>query len=197
MQEGYQLVEQRRLPEAIEVWWRLWEVARARFTPPVRTLAEAKEVFTGLQYLGNWLQDFDELLDALASRDTRHADRRRQLCAEWIAQFADEKDGEQVNWRRALATSLFALGRPDEALATLRECVERWPRDPWGYIALADAHANVYPKAPGIPRDAEEARPWLRAGLGAVGDDQRARGDLQDRLHEINAQEPPKAGSLL
>jgi hypothetical protein len=36
----------------------------------------------------------------------------------------------------------------------------------------------------------EEGRRWLRAGLAAVTEP-RDRADLEERLHEINAQEPP------
>ncbi len=191
MQEGYMLEAAKRVPAACDVWWRVWEVVRTRLSPEMRTAQQANPVFTGLQSLGNWFQEFERHLGNAAIKNARYAELDRQLCEQWIAQFTEESELSQQNFRRSLATCIFRLGRADEALAVLHAAVERWPVDAWGYIALADAHLHDYPTNPGIPRDTAAARSWLEKGLAAVAADERGRAHLEERLGWLKAQEPP------
>ena len=189
MQEGYHLAEAGREAEACDVWWPAWEVLRDRFSPEMRTVQQATSLLSGLQILGNWLQDFEMHLGNAARHDRRFAEMGKRFCEEWLGQFTEDKGDEQVAMRRALADFLSRLGRADEAIAVRRATVERWPREPWGYIALSDACAHRFGSDSGVPLDLAQARLWLEQGVAAVPAADPSYGVFKERLAALRAQE--------
>jgi hypothetical protein len=186
MQEGYSLLDVNKTAEAVEVWSKLWSTLRERFTPSMRTTDATSEVFTGSQFLGNWCQDFDECLWNASRRDDRFLARGRLYCEQWLAQFVDENELEQVGFRRLLADFLFCEGEAERAEKLLLEVVERWPTNAWGYIALADAHGHLVPWST-LPKDVPQALAWIERGFVAIGPKGRDRDALVERLRELKA----------
>ena len=182
MQEGYTLSESHREAESCDIWWKTWQVLHERFTPEMTTTHATEPVFQGLQSLFNWSQDFELNLGNAALRDVEYASMGHQYFQEWLDQFTDEGDDLQMNFRRALASSLLRLGRKEEGKETLLQIVETWPRSVWGYAAMADAYSHSFPGAPIIEHDLDRAIEWLEKGLETAPPNARNRDVLSERL---------------
>jgi hypothetical protein len=185
MQEGYGLVEQDKEREACDMWWKVWRTLLPRFTPEMRTMHAVKEVFSGYQSVFNWSQNFEMHLGNVARDNGHYAAIGRQYCTEWMAQFPDEGDGMQVNFRRALAWFLSQLGETAEMSAVLHRLPEEWPQDAWSYIALADAYSHFSSRECGLPLDVGKAIEYLEQGLAAIGRSGYDRDAIKDRLAEL------------
>lgn len=185
MQDGYRLAGEHRHAEACDVWERVWNTLRPRFAAEMTTMDAAAAAFSGMQCLFNWCQDFEMELENAASEQARYAELGRRYCLEWTAQFREESDSVQVSVRRTLAACLLRLGRVEEAASVLLSLVERWPRDVWGYVALADAHSHLFQGACNLELDLDRARHFLERGLALDGLEDRDREVLEDRLAEI------------
>ncbi len=185
MQAGYRLDAERRVSEACDLWWKVWRTLRPCFTDSIRTMDATDRVFSGRQSVFNWSQDFETCLYNAASREPRFATVGLEYCSEWLSQFTEERPSCQVNFRRARAHFHFCLGEITEGETTLLEIIERWPKDPWGYIGLADAYSRFFKCDAGPPRDDARAIAYLEQGL-AIGDlDERDRETLVERLKEV------------
>lgn len=194
MQDGYTLQGEHKLTEACDIWWNVWCTLRPRFTPEMTTMDATTAVFSGLQSVFNWSQDFETELGNAARKDVSYAAKGCQYCTEWIAQFPDENDGMQVNFHRALASFHFCVGETTEAAATLHSIVERWPQSFWGYIALADAHSHFFPGEYDLEYDLDKAIGYLHKALSLPGLESWDRQVVEDRLSELRGrQESPEA----
>lgn len=185
MQEGYDLVEQGRTPEACNTWWKVWGALLSRFTPEIRTMNATRVVFRGYQSIFNWSQDFETYLGNAARNDVRYAAIGRQYCMEWIAQFPDEDDSMQVSLRRALASFLFRLGETAEMSAVLHSLPEQWPQNVWSHVALADAYSHFFAGEYALPLDVGKAIGYLEQGLAVDGRTPDDRDVIQERLAEL------------
>ncbi len=185
MQDGYALVEQRNEAAACDRWWRLWCLLVPWFDATMRDVHEADEAFQGYQSISNWCQDFEMQLENAAQRDRYYAAIGRRYCEEFIGQFTDADELLQVSFRRALARFHFGLGNTAAGEATLREIVEEWPGNVWGYVALADTWTDSGPNAMAPPPDLARAREWLERGLRTVPRDNKDRVVLQRRLDDL------------
>lgn len=187
MQEGYDLIERDEIAGACDIWWKVWCILRPRFGPELRTMNAVEDAFGGRQSVFNWCQDFEMHLGNVARKDRRYAPIGRQYCIEWMAQFPDEHDGMQVTFRRALASFLSLLGEVDEVSVVLHGLPREWPKNPWSYIALADAHAHFFAPECDLPFDLGKAIGYLEQGLAAVSPTDRDRDVLEERLAELRA----------
>jgi len=185
MQEGYDLVEQGRTPQACNTWWKVWGALLSRFTPEMRTMNATGAVFSGYQSIFNWSQDFEMYLGNAARNDVQYAAIGRQYCTEWIAQFPDEGDGMQVSLRRALASFLFRLGETAEMSALLHSLPKQWPQNVWSHIALADAYSHFFAGEYDLPLDVGKAIGYLEQGLAADGRTAYDRDVIEERLAEL------------
>lgn len=185
MQEGYDLVEQGRTPQACNTWWKVWGALLPRFTPEMRTMNATGAVFSGYQSVFNWSQDFETHLGNAARTDVRYAVIGRQYCTEWIAQFPDEDDGMQVSIRRALASFLCRLGETAEMSAVLHSLPEQWPKSVWSHIALADAYSHFFAGEYDLPLDVGKAIGYLEQGLAVNGRTTYDRDVIEERLTEL------------
>jgi len=185
MQEGYELREQGRSREAADLWWKVWCALRERFTPEMKSIWDADEVFDGSQSVGNWCQDAQDAFEDAARDDPSCARLGLRFCDEWLAQFAGDEIDATVHFLRSRAALHFHLGDMREGLATLESIVRRWPRNPWGYIALADAHSHLFETDPGPPLDTAAAFEWLRRGEAAADREHTGFGVLAERRSEL------------
>lgn len=187
MQEGYRLREQGHLTEACDRWWQLWCALAPRFPPELRSSNDTSAVFFGLQFLTNWVQDLQEELSAEATHDRRYAEYGRALCERWLAQFPDDSDLMRFNFQRALASFNAWLGRVAEAAQLLNDAIERWPENPWTYIAAADAYGDLFDDFAGAMTDHGKAVAILERGLGRVPRKAQDYGELKERLMSLKA----------
>jgi len=185
MQEGYDLVEQGRKPEACSTWWRVWSALLPRFTPEMHTMRAVEDAFNGYQSVFNWSQDFEMHLGNAARHDVLYAAMGRQYCTEWMAQFPDENDGMQVSFRRALASFLFRLGETTKMSAVLHRLPEEWPQNVWSYVALADAYSHFFSGEYDLPLDVGKAIGYLEQGLAVAARDPCDRDVIEERLAEL------------
>lgn len=137
MQEGY-AHEEGQDAQTADVWLRLWETLRGRFTPGMRTLDAAEPLVRGRQSLFNWAQDLSLVLRSAAEGDATYAERGAAFLRQLLAQFPDEHELLRRNARSGLGELLERCGRPDEAEQTLRELLREQPEQTQSYVALAD-----------------------------------------------------------
>jgi len=185
MQDGYRLEQQGRQSEACDLWWRVWSALQPRFDKSMRAPESTAPVFGGLQYLGNWLQNFRNCLSDGARRDRRLASLGVRLCREAMAQFAEAGEGWWMAWPRALAEFHFWLEEIAEGEAVLRRAIERFPKNVWGYVALADTYSRLFKYLPGPPKDDARAIGYLEMGLARAGPKDKDRQVLLDRLETV------------
>ncbi len=186
MQDGYDRVQAKDPTGACDLWWKVWSVLLPRFDRSMTTMHSVEPVFSGMQSVFNWSQDFEnELLNA-AIDDTCYAEIGVTYCGQWLRQFTGESETTQINIRRTLAELAFRLGDSKRGEAMLNEVIERWPRNAWGYVALADAHSHTFRGASSLPMNLRRAEEVLKAGLAAVGKKHKDRDVLEDRLRELH-----------
>ena len=192
MLDGYDHLQEDRNTEACELWWRVWETLKPRLKPTMKTVDETAAIFPDSVNLFNWSQDFEMQLANAAnterrsgSGDTLWASRGESYCRDWIRQFADEDVSPLSNFRTSLADFLFLLGRGPEAQACLLEIVAKWPENPWGYVAIADAHSHMFAGISTLPLDFDEALRWLDLGLARLAPGHRHEEILEERKAEL------------
>ena len=183
MQEGYALWEEHQVERACERWQWVWEVIRARLTPQMRTCADTEVVFNGMQALHNWVQDFQLELRNLAVRDPARATDAVSFAMEVLAQFPDEEELFDINFRTDLGEALFLAGRADEGERVFLQLIDDYPDHPAGYARLAD---NLgFGLRPGDePVDKERAIALLERALARPVQDPGAW-DVRRRLEEL------------
>ncbi|MBI2374969.1 MAG: SEC-C domain-containing protein [Deltaproteobacteria bacterium] len=182
MQEGYDLLEKKKCPEACDLWWKIWCTLRPRMTPDMTTMDAASAVFHGSQALFNWCQDLEMELGNAASGDERYANIGRQYCSEWLAQFTEETALTQSNFGQALARFMLELREPEEAEKVLRELLEEWPDNAWSYIAVADAYSH----GEHLTLDLQKASGLLEMALALPHLRPDERAEARKRLAKIN-----------
>jgi hypothetical protein len=193
MQECYDLERRQRYTDACDIWWKVWRILKPRFSPEMRTMEAAEVVFGGTQCIFNWSGDFELCLGNALRDEPRYAAVGVEYCREWIAQFTDESEMNQVNFRRALAAFLFHIGDVAEGEATLKAIVDRWPQNGWGYVALADAYAHLFGSS-GPARDDTRAMAMLEQGIAAIGPRDPDREVLLERLAEVRQRASKSSG---
>jgi len=185
MQEGYAMQEEERPAEACGVWWKVWCALLPRLTPAMSTMGATETVFTGLQSVFNWSQDFEMELGNASVREPALAGIGRRYCQEWITQFPGEGALLQVNFRRALAVFHSRLGETAQAEAALKEAVTRWPGEFWGWMALADGYSHFFPGECELDYDPGKAIACIEQALRIPGTGAADRREAEDRLAEI------------
>jgi hypothetical protein len=186
MQDGYELSQARDHARACDTWSKVWQVLVPRFERSMTTMHSVEPVFSGMQSVFNWSQDFETELQNAAVDDPRYAEIGRDYCRQWLAQFTDEDGDMKVSFLRALSDFLFRLGEAGEGQRILEDIVRRWPTNAWGYIALADAYSHIFKGASPLPVDMQRAEQILERGLAAVPKGDRDREVIEDRLRELH-----------
>ncbi|MGH9834469.1 MAG: SEC-C metal-binding domain-containing protein, partial [Blastocatellia bacterium] len=62
MQEGYDLLDSRRVVEACTIWLEVWERLKPRFTAEMKSIRDTDKAFSGMQSVYNWCQQFEQEL---------------------------------------------------------------------------------------------------------------------------------------
>lgn len=143
----------------------------------------AEPVYLGRQSVFNWCQEFQRKLSHAARRERQAVRWGLEFCETWRRQFVDEEPTTQLNFAQAHANFLFRDGQAQAGHDLLLSLVQRWPRSPWSYVAIAD-HLT-HDALPGLPRDPEQAKVWLRKGRSEVRPADQSYYVLNERLAEL------------
>ncbi len=139
MQEGYDFFEDDPPGKTVELWQRVWDTLRHRFTPLMRNLNDTVSVFNGTQSLFNWHSDFCAALNNAAVKDPSYATLGIRYCREFLAQFPDENELHLKNTRADIGSFLFMLGQRDEGEVVFQELIRDDPDSAQGYVSWSDA----------------------------------------------------------
>lgn len=152
MQEGYDFLEEdvRQECRAADIWLRVWDVLRQRFTAEMRTCDRAASVFKGTQLLFNWIQDLQDALRNAALRNRAYAVRGIRFTRETLEQFLEEDELLRLNFRCSLGELFFLNGQPAEGEAVYQQLMREFPHDAAGYVGLAEALGS--PESPEADR---------------------------------------------
>ena len=190
MQAGYRRATEGDAVGACTQWARVWETIRERMRPEMRTIDDAAAVFSGMQALYNWIQDYMLELRTAAVKDRGYADTGVRLCEEVLAQFPDEDELFLINFRGDLGELLCLAGKPERGERVLLELIRDYPDTAAGYARLADLLG--YGPTPGSePIDRQRAVQVLEEALARSVTD-AADYDLELRLSDMRRSLPPE-----
>lgn len=134
MQEGYSCLERGDRQGACRWWLQVWEHLKARFTPAIRSVNDAEQVFGGSQSLFNWCQDLEmELRNAgLDAREFMEA--TQQYCTEFCALLPETERSILINMKQARAESYYCLGHPEEGDQAFQQLIDDYPGEAFIYL---------------------------------------------------------------
>lgn len=180
MQQGYALIAMDRVEEGCRLWLDIWAHLKKRFTPDMKSIDDAEQVFSGLQNLYNWCQDLEGELYTAGSRAPSLYEERVAYCREFCTLFPESHALIIENMKRAEAESYFALGRLEQGEEAFRNLVQEFPASVWVYLGWGDMYSiSGTSKA---PRDYDRAEELYRLALEKAPD---SRMEVMERLEML------------
>ena len=140
MQQGYAAMERNDAQRACTVWLDVWDHLTPRFTPPIRSVHDAEKVFSGLQCLFNWCQDFEIELGNAGLDTPEFNEARIRYCTQFCELLPDSDASILLNMKQAIAESLFRLGRSEEADRAFEAITHEFPQEAFAYIGWGDIY---------------------------------------------------------
>jgi len=199
MAQGYERLWAHDPLGACERWLEVWQQLRPRLRPEMRTVAATASVFSGGEYLYNWIQEFCLELHNAAQDDRRYAEHGRDLCQVVLAQFPDEDALFRINFRADLGDFLYLLGEDKQAERVFLDLIDDHPDDPAGYARLAEVLGHGPSRERG-PIDVPRAIELLERALARPVEDPESY-DLAARLRELRersrSQDASATGSVV
>jgi len=180
VQDGYELIkEETSSVGCCDLWLKVWDILKTRFTKDMRKVEDADEVSFKSQYLSNWIQDLDMELSnaAIDTEDKSYYDRRIIFCRECMGYFPDSIQNS-IGMRRGVAEALYMSGRIKEAEQEFQILVSAYPNDPWSYAGWGDMYADV----DGGIYNPEKAEELYRKGLGLEPAEDKY---LEERIRDL------------
>jgi len=182
VQDGYDLIESAEDGTSVgccDLWLKVWDILKARFTKDMRKVEDADSVCFQSQYLSNWIQDLDMELSnaAVDTEDKSYYDRRIIFCRECMGFFPDSIQNS-ISMRRGIAEALYMSGRIKEAEQEFQILVSAYPNDPWSYAGWGDMYADV----DGGTYNPEKAEELYRKGLGLEPSEDKY---LEERIRDL------------
>ena len=166
MQEGYDLVQAEGKDKTVEgckLWLQVWEHLKHRFTNDMKSVEDAEKVFSGLQSLYNWCQDFEQELHNAGIYDQSFYQKRIEYCREFYSFFPDSDELLTINMKRAAAESYFFLGKVEEGDQAFEALIEEFPDNVWGYIGWGDMYYLF--SASGVDKNLTKAKKIYQMAL--------------------------------
>lgn len=163
MQEGYRLCSEGKEEEGCRIWLEVWEHLKKRFTPEMKSISDAKEVFSGLQNLFNWCQDLEMELGNAGLKEPSFYKKRIEYCREFCKLFPETDKLIIENMKRAEAESYFALGLVEQGEKAFQALVDEFPNSAWAYIGWGDMYWLFRDSK--VPRDYDRAENIYRLAL--------------------------------
>jgi tetratricopeptide (TPR) repeat protein len=140
MQEGYDLSSEGKNGEGCRVWLEVWEHLKERFTPEMKSISEAEQVFCGEQCLFNWCQDLETELSNAGVKDPIYYEKRIKYCREFCMLLPETDRSIIENMKRAEAETYYYLGKVEEGESAFQELIEEFPDSAWAYIGWGDMY---------------------------------------------------------
>lgn len=163
--EGYDLAEDGKQAEAVNVWFRVWDVVRPRLTPSMSTFDAVEDRFMVTQFFGNWIQDFVMAVYDAANHDAARALQGAALIRQVLAQFTQEDAQTLQMYRGDCGRLLFMAGRRADGEAELLALIRDFPHRACGYVVLSDSLAR------GTPADRARSVALLEQALAVPVED--------------------------
>jgi len=179
MQEGYDLLQQRRNTEACDAWWQVWEWLKAKVTPERNTIEALDQDFRGTQSVFNWCQDFEMELGNTGLDDSIYLRLCIRYCYEFLETFPSMEWNLRGNFLRAEAEAYWRLGEVEAAEAKYVALIDENPDWAWGYIGWSDEYWMMRNR----PKDYAGAEAILQQALARPNLEDRAV--VQDRLKSL------------
>ena len=186
MEAGYLHSREKHSSSAFECWKRCWEELRSTLPDELQDPAKAEEMgtFEGIDFLMNWLQDFEMLLLDIAENNAEITQYAVQYLEEVSARFSDLDDHIKQNMLSDRARCLAILGQQEEAISILESMISERPDHAQSYVELSDMHGfhaatlNVRPDIPRAIRYLQKAQQHA---------EDCADYDVESRLTDLNA----------
>ena len=194
MQVGYQALERNQPAAACFSWRRTWllitEWLEQHAGMSIETLDKA---FHGQQSIYVWTNDFIRELAGAGSLDPFFYQVRIDVCLDYRKYSDNPDDPGHLSRQRAVAESLFRLGRRAEGDDAFAELTRQNPQWAWGWTAWAYQY-SFSRKDPW--HDPAKAEKILREGLSVVKS--AGRQEIARQLRELLLQQGrPAAASLI
>ena len=182
MQDGYDLLEENRTPEACDAWWQTWEWIKEKVTPERNTLAAFDEAFRGTQSVFNWCSHFEMELHNAGLEDPNYIRMRIRYVREFLDTFTELSWLRRGNFLRAEAESYWHLGEIEKAESKFEALIEANPDWAWGYINWSDMYAMSFYE----PVDYDRAEEILQRALERPNLEEREM--VLERLADVREQ---------
>jgi tetratricopeptide (TPR) repeat protein len=166
MQKGYDLVlaeGKDKTVEGCKLWLQVWDHIKHRFTNDMKSIENAEKVFSGMQSLYNWCQDFEQELHNAGNYDQSFYQKRIEYCKEFCVFFPNSDELIILNMKRAEAESYFSLGKIEEGNQAFEVLIKEFPDNVWGYIGWADMY--YLSKSSGIEKNLTKAKEIYQMAL--------------------------------
>ena len=184
MQKGYDLVQAEgkdQTAEGCKLWLQVWDHLKHRFTDDMKSIEDAEKVFSGMQCLYNWCQDFEQALHNAGISDRSFYRRRIEYCKEFCSFFPNSDELLTINMMRAEAESYFFLGKVEEGDQAFEALIKKFPDNVWGYIGWGDMYClfNLL----GIDKNLTKAKKIYQMALNINSEEKKY---VVDRLESLN-----------
>jgi hypothetical protein len=167
VQEGYVATQRHDFVASSKIWLGAWsEVLRMCDAVGARSIGEFDARFPMTQFLCNWCQDLEMVLQNGGKDDPELRTARLEMAAEWLRRFPNEDALITGNFRRAVADAYFETGHQRKADELYQSWLDDDPAWGWGWIGWADCYA---PYGPGTTQDYARAEDILRRGYAVTG----------------------------
>ncbi len=186
MKEGYELLHAQgkdQEVEACKLWLQVWDHLKYRFTSEMKSIEDAEKVFSGMQPLFNWCQDFEQELHNAGIEDQSFYQIRIEYCREFCSLFPDSDKSIISNMKIAEAESLFLLGKATEGEHAFKALIEEFSDNVWGYIKWGDMYCY---NANAVDKNLAKAKEIYQMALNI---DAEQKGYVIDRLESLKKYE--------
>lgn len=181
MQNGYKLLENGNTIEAMKAWSYSWESIKwlmAQYNIP--SIESFDEVFLGTQSIYNWASDFEMEHRNVGIKEPDFLQQRIDFCTEYIERYKNPEEPNIKNMRRAIAETLFLMGKREEGDKLFEQYLSSDPTWGWGWIGWSDEFNFIK----GDPnRNPDKAVEILKRGLSVNGLEDKVY--VLDRLKDI------------
>jgi len=184
MQKGYDLIQAEGKDKTVEgckLWLQIWDHLKHRFTNDMKSIEDAEKVFSGMQSLYNWCQDFEQELHNAGIYDQSFYQKRIEYCREFYSFFPDSDELLTINMKRAEAESYFSLGKVEEGDQAFQALIEEFPDNVWGYIGWGDMYYLF--NASGIDKNLTKAKEIYQMALNINSEEKK---HVIERLESLN-----------
>ncbi len=147
MQLGYKYLQERNQNDGIKTWIAVWnDLMDAMEKESARTFKEFDEIFNGNQYVSNWIDDFDILLERVLNNTSEtdaldaYGKLRIQLNND-ILQFSMKDNRLSIeNAQRAIADTYFLIGNKEKGEELFEAYLKDDPQWGWGWVGWSDQY---------------------------------------------------------